>query len=337
MSYSIQKPLPRSGKTPSARGGSSLVYADGKLILFGGHYFAGEGKFAYLDETWLYDIEKVAWYSIPCSGDIPIPRYGHTAHIVGSRMFIFGGKGTDGVMLKDVCFLDLVEWIWVPVSTLSQGPLARMYHASELVGRKIVVHGGWDGTHVYNDFWIFNTDSFAWMQPKASGFAPTARFGHTLNLVHDGRLVMFGGCSISQENGLPSYHDDVRQLDTDSMIWTRPRTEGQSPTGRFGHSAIVLNDKKIIIFGGWGKNGCQSHEMNGNPNAITIQTLDPVTMTWNIPKTKSKKSFRHVHNHACCSSNSTESTMFFFGGFDGQQAVNELVILDFHFGGTGQV
>jgi len=87
--------------------------------------FLPQGLFKYVDETWLFDTEKVLWYSMPCSGDIPAARYGHSAQIVGSRMFIFGGKGANGAMFKDVFFLDLVEWIWVPVNTLSQGPSAR--------------------------------------------------------------------------------------------------------------------------------------------------------------------------------------------------------------------
>ena len=60
-----------------------------------------------------------------CSGEIPPERYGHSAQIIGSRMFIFGGKGPNGAMYKDVYFLDLVEWIWVPVSTLATGPQPR--------------------------------------------------------------------------------------------------------------------------------------------------------------------------------------------------------------------
>jgi hypothetical protein len=78
-----------------------------------------------LNETWVFDIEKECWYLINCSGELPAPRYGHSAHIIGSRMFIFGGKTSNGSILRDVMFLDLIEWIWVPVNPLSQGPSAR--------------------------------------------------------------------------------------------------------------------------------------------------------------------------------------------------------------------
>ena len=142
MSYAYANPLIASTKIPSGRGGASVVCAEGKMITFGGTYLDGQ-KFAYLDETWVLDIEKLAWHCVTCSGQPPTPRYGHNAHIIGSRMFIVGGRAENNKILNDVYFLDLMEWIWVPVSTISQGPSARFNYASELVGRKIVIHGGW--------------------------------------------------------------------------------------------------------------------------------------------------------------------------------------------------
>jgi hypothetical protein len=107
------------------RGGASGILADGKLVVFGGHFFAGGDKFEYLNETILFDAEKLIWYPVNCTGEIPGPRYGHTAHVLGSRMFIFGGKGPAGVVYKDVYFLDLLEWVWVPVNSISQQPPPR--------------------------------------------------------------------------------------------------------------------------------------------------------------------------------------------------------------------
>ncbi|RYH20426.1 hypothetical protein EON65_23455 [archaeon] len=134
---------------------------------------------------------------------MPPPRYGHTAHLIGSRMFVFGGKGPKDAVYKDVYFLDLVDWVWVPVHSISTPPPARFYHASEVVGRKIVIMGGWDGEEVYSDLWIFNTDSFVWMQPRTVGFGPSPRYGHSLTLTVDGRLLVIGGATISKDTGVP--------------------------------------------------------------------------------------------------------------------------------------
>lgn len=329
ISWSYQKPLIPSGKLPGGRCGSSLVWADNKLVTFGGTFFLGDDKFEYLDETWLLDTEKLVWHKMSCSGEIPPPRYGHSAQLLGSRMFIFGGKGPRDTNYKDVYYLDLVNWVWVAVDTVSTGPASRFYHASELVGKKIVIHGGWNGTEVFDDIWIFNTDTFAWMQPRTAGFAPTARYGHSMTLVEDGRLMMFGGVSFdAHKHGIPSYNDDVRQLDTETMIWSRPRVGGHTPTGRFGHSSVLIDDGCIVMFGGWGRGGCQTMESVNDKRAFSCQILDTVSMTWWVPSRHSKKPFKHLHNHAAVRAGPTGNTVFLFSGADGRQAVNDFVVLN---------
>lgn len=189
-----------------------------------------------------------------------------------------------------------------------------------------MIQGGWDGDELFNDIWIFNTDSFSWMQPKTTGFGPTPRYGHSMTLTQDGRLLVIGGCSINQDSGIPYYNDDVRQLDTNNMIWTRPRITGQIPTGRYGHSTTLLDNGNIVIYGGWGKGGCQSKEETNNAKANTIVILDTKSMCWYNPRKLGNKELKHVYNHACCKS--TGSTLFIFGGFDGRQAINDFYVIN---------
>ena len=73
------------------------------------------------------------WHSVHCGGELPLARYGHSVALVGNRMFMFGGKG-EGTTFRDVHFLDLIQWTWVPVSSTSAGPSPRLNHASCLVG-----------------------------------------------------------------------------------------------------------------------------------------------------------------------------------------------------------
>jgi Rab9 effector protein with kelch motifs len=302
-------------------------------VCFGGHYYAGDDKYEYLDDTWLLDVDHVTWHKMTCTGQVPSPRYGHSAHIIGSRMFVFGGKGPRGAVYKDVYFLDLIEWVWVPVSSVSQGPSARFFHASELVGRKIVVHGGWDCDEVFGDIWIFNTDSFSWIQPRTAGFAPTPRYGHTLTLVPDGRLFIFGGCTLDKDTGVPKYNDDTRVLDTETMIWTRPRINGHTPTGRYGHTASAIGDGKIAIFGGWGRGGCQSKDAISDPRAYPMQILDTASMYWWVPQKVGKKPVRPIYNHGACRAGG--SSLLLFGGFDGRQALYDFTVMNIDFGAEG--
>ena len=93
-------------------------------------------------------------------------------------MFLFGGKGAKGELFRDVYFLDLVKWTWVPVSSTTSGPSPRLNHAALLVGRKVVVHGGWDGAKLcLDDLWVFDTETFTWVNPKTAGIPPAPRYG----------------------------------------------------------------------------------------------------------------------------------------------------------------
>lgn len=204
-----------------------------------------------------------------------------------------------------------------------------MNHASEVVGRRIVIHGGWNGEDTFDDLWIFNTDSFGWMEPRIAGFAPSPRFGHSMNLLLDGRLLLFGGCTLNKETGTPRYNNDIRALDTETMVWSRPSSSGDAPTGRYGHVALVRPDQKMVILGGWGTGGCQSSSLLSHPKVQDVHILDtdPSSMQWDIVPQKSKKPLRPLYNHSACL-NEDGSRMFLFGGFDGRQASFDTIFVD---------
>ena len=116
-------------------------------------------------------------------------------------------------------------------------------------------------------------------------------------------------------------------LDTDTMIWTRPRVEGKIPTGRYGHSAQLMGDK-LIIFGGWGRGGCQSSDEIKNNNAHSLHVLDIRGMVWYAPVKTSKKPTKHIFNHGACV---TGNTLLTFGGFDGRQSGNDFFVMNLDF------
>lgn len=173
------------------------------------------------------------------------------------------------------------------------------------------------------------------MQPKTTGFAPSARYGHTITLIPDGRLLIFGGCTISKEtNFVPRYNEDIRQLDTATMIWSRPIMNGNCPTGRYGHTC-VLSDKdhsKLVLFGGWGRCGNQNQEFINDTRAFPIHVLDTKSMVWYVPRKVSKKPMKHLYNHGACSSGA--SSILMFGGFDGRQSSNDFIVMNLDFGET---
>lgn len=330
MKFSVNQPtipLFESNPPPKGRGGITLNFVDNKILCFGGHYFAGDNKFEYLNETWILDIQTQIWYKIKCNGDIPSPRYGHSAHLIGSRLFVYGGRGKRGSLCRDIYVLFLDTWEWKVIQSPTVYPTSRFFHASETVGKKIVIHGGWNGSDVLDDLWIFDTDAYTWIQPATSGFSPSARYGHTLSLIPDGRLYLFGGCTLHKETKIPTYKNDSYSLDIQTMQWIRPSINGDAPTCRYGHSATVLVDGNIVIFGGYGTGGCQSREFINDPRVHSIVILDTKLMTWVIPEKSNKNALTHVYNHGACRAGKSSSVIV-FGGFDGRQSMMEYFMID---------
>ena len=348
------KPL-MNGKAPNGRGGQSLIFAENKLVVFGGHYFGGKNTFYYLNDTLVLDLKTSTWSEIKCTGNPPPGRYNHSATVIGHRMFIFGGKGAKGQIYKDMYFLDLEDWCWYPVNWTTGSPAPRFDHAHAAVGNKIVVFGGWNGKHSLGDLWVFDTEAFTWMQPETAAKSPCARHGHTMTLLEDGRLMVFGGYSVQgKPETSPVYHGDVHMLDTETMIWARPRVTGTYPKPRFGHSVLVHEDM-VLVVGGWTgteksmisigdkvlraeilnkrneerlQMGYQKVHSTSPPSIQStsqyVLLFNTTTMSWETPPLRGLQvSNRYGHSSALVGPH-----VFVFGGWDGCRSVNELYVAD---------
>uniref|UniRef100_K3WE77 Rab9 effector protein with kelch motifs n=1 Tax=Globisporangium ultimum (strain ATCC 200006 / CBS 805.95 / DAOM BR144) TaxID=431595 RepID=K3WE77_GLOUD len=86
--------VPQLGPWPSGRDGHTMcsLSNSSKLVLFGGNRQKNEDK---MNDTWVLDTTTGTWDELICSGDIPPPRSYHTAHIIGSYMFVVSGRMQD--------------------------------------------------------------------------------------------------------------------------------------------------------------------------------------------------------------------------------------------------
>jgi len=256
-------------------------------------------------------------------------RYGHSATVIGSKMFVFGGMGKGGDLYRDLHSLDLISWEWADVRAITASPTPRFNHGCCGIGNKIVVQGGWDGGETaYNDLWVFDTSSFSWTQPRTAGFAPSPRYGHSLTFIPStGQVVVFGGACFDEEVGCLTYLDDVKILDSSSMIWSRPSLSGKTPSPRFMHSACLVEGERIVISGGWGRGGVQAKGESTDPSAYPLSVLDLSSSKWRVPKRSVKRRVPNRYGHEVVTI--AENLCMMFGGFDGKQAVNSLLVLEF--------
>lgn len=73
-----------------------------------------------------------------------------------------------------------------------------------------------------------------------------ATTGHDMQLLEDGRLVLYGGLMMQKGGASPEYHKDLRQLDTESMVWSRQRASAEVyPSGRYAHTLTLMGGQLV--------------------------------------------------------------------------------------------
>jgi len=322
--------------------------AAARIFLFGGHYDSGEGQgFAYLNDTHILDIDENMWTQPRCRGTAPEARYGHSSALVGTRIVYFGGRGK-GTHFRDLHALDAASLTWYQGPSSGGAPSARHGHTATLHGTRLYVFGGVCGGKYFGDLHCLDLSSMAWSSPNTSGPKPTARFGHTAVLIGESLLVHGGFCMDSADLATKDnsgellkncYLNDMRVLDLGRMLWSRLRTHGEPPIGRYGH-ALILTDDDAILFGGWsgaGKDGnaavafALQEKVKGEADqanneeqtcdyCMTLRTAD---MTWirnrfvGVPASR-----RYGH-----SATAIGPHLIIIGGWDGGKPLNDVVVL----------
>jgi len=253
-------PCARGGHTATLVGPIDPQKGSARIFLFGGHYDgrgSGEG-FVYLNDTYILDIDDNTWLQPRCRGSAPEERYGHSAALVGTRVVYFGGKGATK-HFRDLHALDAGTMTWYQGPSSGGSPSARHGHTATLHNTRLYVFGGVCGAKYFGDLHCLDLSAMAWSAPQAAGPKPTARFGHAALLIGESLLIHGGFCMdvpdiAAKDNSgqllKNCYLNDIRVLDLSRMLWSRLRTHGEPPSGRFGQT-LVLSEDDAVMFGGW--------------------------------------------------------------------------------------
>lgn len=256
---------------PPPRYEHSTALVGNLLFLVGGNY-AGR----YLSDTWYLDLENLTWTFV-CgrkkgvdnddSGSLndAFPACaGHAAVTWNGNVMLVGGhKRSDKKVgkVKDfddlaVLSLDTVTKKWSKVETsveegLEIGPTQRGSHSGVIIGSKLYVFGGEDPNRKpLDELWTLDLTTWTWDKPTVSGDPPCPRSSHTA-VTHRGRyMIIFGGGSVS------NCYNDLVVLDTQTLSWLRPETDGPLPPIRAGHASAVLGSLMYLVGGGNNAKGC---------------------------------------------------------------------------------
>ena len=90
-----------------------------------------------------------------------------------------------------------------------------------LAGPCIIIFGGkGEKGKVFRDLHALDPAKMLWLQGPEGGGAPTARYGHTANLVGGSKMYVFGGTNGS------TYYNDLYILDLENNAWKKADTTG---------------------------------------------------------------------------------------------------------------
>jgi len=81
------------------------------------------------------------WQKQPVHGWSPPALQGHVAHVIGGRLYVFGGQSVSG-LTADGAALDLETLRWTQLEPSGPRPSARAFAASWADSRRLWVHGG---------------------------------------------------------------------------------------------------------------------------------------------------------------------------------------------------
>lgn len=144
---SASEPPPPPPTTLPPIAGHVAVAWKTSIIVAGGHTKDGRSTF----EVYSLDVNTGAWTQLQPSGAKPSSRGGHTATLIGDRLWVFGGEDRSRRALGDVHCLDLAQMAWASPKTTGAVPAPRTGHTAAAHGEFLFVFGGGSTVDCFSD------------------------------------------------------------------------------------------------------------------------------------------------------------------------------------------
>ena len=220
---------------------TAVVWKD-KMLVFG-----GMSKESCVDTVSCLTLSGTpAWSQIHTSGDVPLPRKGHTSVVWNDRMYIFMGADFQGYSFDDVKYLDLNTNIWTDVT---RSPIkGRTGHSIALHNGKGYVFGGMSkqigSPEWLSDLWEFDLETATWKQLPQHTKGPEGRYSQ-ISWATSTSLFIFGGDTVE----CTKYFNDLWHYTFATGAWSKLELPGDRPSARSGHVGSTWNGS-LYMFGG---------------------------------------------------------------------------------------
>ena len=215
----------------------------------------------------LEDADEQEWELVDNMGDIPEPLAEHKGVLFKSNFYVFGGVNQSEEVSNTLYIYSIEDQHWTKNEYDENNVPPRAGHSMSLVGEKIVVFGGFAKGIFNNSVYIYNINTSSWynsekgeddnelleegqdIAEKKSGAddnirKPEPRINHSQVTINTSILI-YGGVD---KDG--KYFDDMWTFNIMDNFWLKIEINGEIPKARQGHSALLIDNDQLLIFGG---------------------------------------------------------------------------------------
>lgn len=229
-----QKPIARAEH-------SSCKTSSNEVTIFGG--WANRP----MNDLWSFNFVDMEWKSVSSSGIQPKPRYRHTAEMVGTKMYIFGGSdnGSDvaeGLQNLGVHVLCLETLQWSHPTVTGYDPFPRSGHSSAIIGASTVaIFGGKVNDQcLLNDLVLIDLETMVGTSVNAvESHLPTPIANASLSVIGH-RCIVFGG---TDAKGV--CYNDIRSLEVGYYLSKDDITVGEGASSEYCFKILIIGDAAV--------------------------------------------------------------------------------------------
>ncbi|XP_068413716.1 kelch domain-containing protein 3 isoform X2 [Eschrichtius robustus] len=243
-----------AGTVPGARDGHSACVLGKTMYIFGGYEQLAD---CFSNDIHKLDTSTMTWTLICTKGNPARWRDFHSATMLGSHMYVFGGRAdrfgpfhsNNEIYCNRIRVFDTRTEAWLDCPPTPVLPEGRRSHSAFGYNGELYIFGGYNArlNRHFHDLWKFNPVSFTWKKIEPKGKGPCPRRRQCCCIVGD-KIVLFGGTSPSPEEGLGDEfdlidHSDLHILDfSTSHMSFEELLELQSQVGTKTYKQLVTGN-----------------------------------------------------------------------------------------------
>lgn len=216
----------------------------------------------------LLDLENAdqEWEKVENYGDVPEPVAEHKGVLYNSSYYVFGGVNQSEEVTNTLSIYSITDQNWEKKEFETRVVPPRAGHSMSLVGNKIVIFGGFAKGEFSNAVYIYNIDEESWdnnikgendneLLEEGQEHAEQRDYNDNMQLPEprinqsqitvNTSILIYGGVD---KDG--RYFDDMWTFNLMDKFWQKVEINGEIPKARQGHTALLLDNDQMLIFGG---------------------------------------------------------------------------------------